>query len=297
MYNKPVILTTALLQHIQQQLTDLFKREVSVISCTPVHGGDINEAYLLHTSVEKFFVKVNKAAWQQDMFEKEAMGLALLTSAGCIDTPGVLLHGKYNEQIFLVTTYIEKGTPSPDFWSCFGEQLAKLHSHTNAYFGLDHNNYIGSLPQANTANTRWSNFYAQRIMSLTAMANEKGVLEKRYIPTLEKLSGRLSELFPEEPPALLHGDLWSGNFMVNAKGLPVIFDPAVYYGNREMDLAMTLLFDGFDRKMYEAYHYHYPLQPGWENRITLCQLYPLLVHLVLFGGHYQGQVAEILKKV
>lgn len=289
-------MTNPLLQHIQYLLTNYLTTTISVTGYTKVHGGDINEAFVLNTNEGKFFVKINTAVAHADMFEKEAKGLTILADAGCIAVPKPLLHGNYNEYIFLITEYTEKGNPSPDFWESFGEQLAQLHSYSNAYFGLDHHNYIGSLPQYNTAQTRWSDFYAQRILQLTVTANEKALLENRYTLPLAKLSDKLSESFPEEPPALLHGDLWSGNFLVNANGLPVIFDPAVYYGHREMDMGMSLLFGGFDRKMYEAYHYHCPLQPGWQQRIQLCQLYPLLVHLVLFGGHYHGQVVDVFRR-
>lgn len=285
-----------LLQYIQHHFANLLYTTISIADYAPVHGGDINEAFILNTNAGKFFIKINAATGHADMFEKEAKGLTLLAGANCIAVPKPLLQGNHNEYIFLITEYIEKGNPRDDFWESFGRQLAQLHRHTNTYFGLDHNNYIGSLSQYNPAQTRWSDFYAQRIMSLAVIANEKSILESRYIIPLEKLSGKLAEIFPEEPPALLHGDLWSGNFIVKTNGLPAIFDPAVYYGHREMDIGMSLLFGGFDRKMYEAYHYHYPLQPGWEQRIQLCQLYPLLVHLVLFGGHYHGQVVDIMRR-
>jgi len=193
-------------------------------------------------------------------------------------------------------SYIESGTPAAGFWETFGEQLSNLHRNTSAYFGLDHNNYIGSLPQNNEHCTAWNNFYAQRINTLATMANRKQLLENRYILPLEKLSQKLLNIFPTEPPALLHGDLWSGNFMVDTLGDPVIYDPAVYYGHREMDIGMTLLFGGFDRKLYESYNHHYPLQPGWQQRVALCQLYPLIVHLVLFGGHYHRQVVEVIER-
>jgi fructosamine-3-kinase len=139
-------------------------------------------------------------------------------------------------------------------------------------------------------------FYAfNRLLPLIRLAYDQQIVEKSMVQQVEALCKQLPQLFPVEPPALLHGDLWSGNFMVGSNGRACVYDPAVYYGHREMDLAMTRLFGGFDTRFYYAYQAVYPLQPEWQQRIGICQLYPLLVHLVLFGGNYYGSIKEILQ--
>lgn len=134
-----------------------------------------------------------------------------------------------------------------------------------------------------------------RIMPLAQLAFDQHKLNKQEIASIEKLCGRFNDLFPAEEPALIHGDLWSGNFMAGESGLPVIYDPAVYYGNREMDIAMSLLFGGFDKNFYDHYNEVFPLQQDWKKRVQLCQLYPLFVHLILFGGHYYNSVVNLVK--
>jgi fructosamine-3-kinase len=133
-------------------------------------------------------------------------------------------------------------------------------------------------------------------MCLVYKAKERQLLDTADVEAAETLCGRLPELVPEEQPALLHGDIWSGNYLVTESGEPAVFDPSVYYGHRETDLAMTRLFGGFDQRFYSSYQESWPLQAGWEQRVPIFQLYPLLVHLLLFGGQYRGQVTEILKK-
>jgi fructosamine-3-kinase len=283
--------------HLEQQLADFFQEQTAIYNYTPVHGGDINQAFMLETGKGKFLVKVNAAMFGPDMFEKEARGLVTLADTGCIKVPRPLFDGKYHQQIFLVMEYIDKGTPAGNFWDDFGKSLACLHHHEGDHYGLGYPNYTGRLVQPNDAHDDWAVFYAQeRILNLSDKAAAKGLLDIVHLSAIEKLTAKFADIFPVEKPSLLHGDLWSGNFMVTSGGQAAIYDPAIYYGHREMDIAMTLLFGGFDREFYDAYHYHYPLQSGWKERVELCQLYPLLVHLLLFGGHYRGSVIEIIRK-
>ncbi|MGN6215009.1 fructosamine kinase family protein [Parafilimonas sp.] len=279
---------------IEQALTVYFGQTVNVMQQQQVFGGDINQTYRLQTNIGPFFLKLNNGKLN-DMFEKEFNGLRLLHKTKTIKIPEPILNGKIDNKIFLVTEFIEKGSASKTFWQTFAQQLAGLHKHSDELFGLAENNYIGSLHQSNTYCETWSGFYAsQRILPLMQLAFSQNKCSKNDLAKAEKLCSRFAEIFPVEPPALIHGDLWSGNFMAGNKGEPVIFDPAVYYGNREMDIAMSLLFGGFSSNFYNYYHEVFPLQPGWKERINLCQLYPLLVHLILFGGHYYNSVIDII---
>jgi fructosamine-3-kinase len=170
-----------------------------------------------------------------------------------------------------------------------------MHHCSHAYFGLEQNNFIGSLPQSNQPQNSWAAFYAsERLQPLLKKCMDRGLLSNGMMKYSEHLMAKLPDIFPEEKPALLHGDLWGGNYLPGPGGVPYVFDPAVYYGNREMDLAMTRLFGGFDRKFYWHYEEYFPLAPGWQERISVCQLYPLLVHALLFGGGYVQQVRNTL---
>lgn len=289
------MLHVSLLEHLQQRFTGFFSSPIFIHQYKAVYGGDINRCFVLETSEGNFFIKVNASIFGLDMFEKEARGLMLLADAGAVKVPRPLFDGKFNQQIFLVTEYIQPGQAAKDFWKDFGENLSELHRNSEDRFGLSYNNYIGKLIQPNDQRKSWAEFYAtERILPLTHKAHEKGMLEPKHLNVAEHICNNLHNIFPEERPALLHGDLWNGNFITGADGHAAIFDPAVYFGNREMDLAMSLLFGGFDPSFYEAYEHHFPLQAGWRGRLALCQLYPLLVHLLLFGGSYRERVVETL---
>ncbi|MBX3256118.1 MAG: fructosamine kinase family protein [Chitinophagaceae bacterium] len=291
------MLNTSLIEHLQQRFTDFFSSHTTIHYSEAVQGGDINQAFMVDTSKGRFFVKLNAAMFGLDMFEKEARGLIYLADTGALKVPRPLFDGKFHQQIFLVIEFVDHGEPAGDFWEDFGEGMAKLHYNSHELFGFAYNNFIGRFPQSNAQHASWSGFYAaERILPLTIKANEKGLLEKEHVEAAESICGRLEDIFPGERPALLHGDLWNGNFICGANGHVAIFDPAVYYGNREMDMGMSLLFGGFDQKFYASYQYHFPLAAGWKKRAELCQLYPLLVHLLLFGGHYRRQVMDVLKK-
>jgi protein-ribulosamine 3-kinase len=253
-----------------------------------VSGGDINQAFCLHANSEKYFLKVNSAASFPGMFEKEANGLKTLSENCSSQIPKVIKHGRVNDEQYLLLEWAERGSPGKNFWEDFGIALADMHKKPQACFGFEEDNFIGSLHQSNKKHDSWSKFYSgERILPLTVKLG----FDKKLV---ENFCNKIENLFPKETPSLLHGDLWSGNFMCAANGKACIYDPAVYYGHREMDLGMTKLFGGFDKKFYEAYNSAYPLQKDWEKRIELTQLYPLLVHAALFGGGYVNQANQIL---
>jgi fructosamine-3-kinase len=261
-----------------------------------VHGGDINETFILYSGKGRLFLKLNNKD-SAGMFEKEYKGLEILGNTKAITVPRPFFTGSAAGHICLVMECIEKGKAASDFWQVFGAQLAALHKNSNEYFGLDHHNYIGSLAQRNERHDSWATFYAeQRILFLVRKAFDEKKCDINDTRAAERLCNKLGALFPAEQPALLHGDLWSGNYLTGHTGMPVIFDPAVYYGHREMDIGMSLLFGGFDTSFYEHYNEAWPMEKHWRQRTDLTQLYPLLVHLILFGGHYYHPVKDTLKK-
>jgi len=286
-----------LLHHIQQQLQQMLGTDLHIRQSIPVYGGDINRSYRLKTSKGDFFVKINDNDIYPHMFEKEARGLQLLSSAGTVRVPAIIATGISGHTAYLVLEFIRKGKKTNDFWENFGRNIARMHRHTNRTYGLDEDNYIGSLLQINKEDSSWVNFFIKnRLRYQLKLATNKGIISSEILEKFERLFDKLHALFPVEFPHLLHGDLWAGNFLCSHEGDAVIFDPAVYYGHREMDLAMTRLFGGFDQRFYDSYSEAFPLQPGWEERLPIYQLYPLLVHLNLFGQSYLEPIHQILNK-
>ena len=260
-----------------------------------VFGGDINQAAQIRfKDGETLFVKWNRKA-DGDFFQAEAHGLRTLAAAEAIRVPAVYAVG--SNPAFLAMEWIEpyNGYPTDEFAERLGHELAALHRCTADGFGLDTDNYIGSLPQPNTQEPGWVAFYREhRIGAQMAIARDLGRLPKAREALLTRLQDWLNVFLDDATivPALLHGDLWSGNSLVAASGEPVLIDPATYYGHREVDLAMTELFGGFSPRFYAAYNEVYPLE-GYEQRRQLYQLYPLLVHMNLFGEGYAARVDAI----
>ncbi len=269
---------------------------VEVIETQFLSGGDINTAAQVFSSEGVFFVKWNQAE-RQDMFENEAKGLDLLRQTDALYIPQVIGYGQQLDKSYLILEYIDSGTPSKLYWETLGQSLAVVHSHTQPKFGLHFSNYIGSLPQNNTPTVSGAEFFFEhRLLPQAGMALYKGLLSKHAYDALFRLRDRLPDLLPNERPALLHGDLWSGNVMVTEDGQPALIDPAVYYGFREADLAFTRLFGGFDQRFYDAYDEAFPLEEGFNDRVAIYNLYPLLVHVNLFGSGYVSGVERVLKQ-
>ncbi len=268
-----------------------------ILHIQTVGGGDINEARRLDTEQGYFFVKLNDSPIALDMFEKEAKGLQLLAKPNFFKVPKVIATGKVNNKAYLLMEHIDKGLRNKDFWQNFGTALANLHRQTQTDFGLDHDNYIGILPQYNQPQKTWTTFYSnQRLQPQLKLALQQGSMNDDDEKAFQRLYTRLSELCPDEVPALTHGDLWSGNFMSASPNMPVLIDPAIAYTHREMDLAMTRLFGGFDSMFYQAYDEAFPLAKGFEQRLEIYQLYYLMVHVNLFGGSYVQSVRQIIRR-
>ncbi|MGE9313014.1 fructosamine kinase family protein [Niabella sp. CJ426] len=261
-----------------------------------VHGGDINKAYCIETKTQRFFLKINNAGFYPNMFIREAGGLNILRTHTQLKVPNVIQTGTVNTYQFLLLEWLEKAYPPKGSYYQFGCGLAELHKERQPCFGFEENNYIGSLPQTNTPFDNWPEFYANcRILPLIKKLADFGRLHYKDIAQAERFCLAIKNIFPEEKPSLLHGDLWSGNYISTSDQGFAIFDPAVYYGHREMDMAMTKLFGGFPEDFYSGYNNVYALEKGWLNRLSYAQLYPLLVHAVLFEGHYINDVTAILR--
>ncbi len=285
---------TMIPQSIRNALREDWEIEITAIH--PVSGGCINEAYEVQTSEGSYFLKMNSRE-PADFFHKEVAGLNALRSANTeLHIPEVISVGDPEPETpgFLLMEYVQT-QPQGDA-AAFGAQLARLHGLTRAQFGFSHDNYIGSLLQANADHDRWIDFFcSQRIEPLLKKAIDAGKAEPRLRNHWDRLASRLDQRIPECVPSLLHGDLWSGNYMYDTEGRAVLVDPAVYYGHPEMDLAFSQMFGGFSAAFYEGYEAVSPLEPGFAERVDIHNLYPLLVHVNLFGGHYANQLQRVLE--
>ena len=261
-----------------------------------VGGGCINQAYTLGGDGRRYFVKLNDAA-RLAMFEAEAAGLAELRAAEAIRVPRPVATGTAGGQAFLVMEHLALGGRGNG--AHFGEALATLHRRTADRYGWQRDNTIGATPQPNAWQDDWVAFWReQRLGYQLGLAARRGA-GNRLIERSHELMDRLPGFFTDYRPApsLLHGDLWGGNMDTDTEGRPVIFDPAVYYGDREADLAMTELFGGPGGDFYRAYDAAWPLDTGYGLRKTLYNLYHILNHYNLFGGGYAGQAERMTDRL
>jgi len=264
-----------------------------IARAVPVGGGDINEAaHVTLADGRDVFVKHHPRPIA-GMFAHEAHGLAWLAEPDAIRIPRVLGHSER----FLALEWLPPGAPGPRFDEQLGRGLARLHAAGAPSVGLDHDNVLATLPQDNAPTADWPSFWIDRRLLPTAhRAIERGCGHRRWLDDLDRLRAVLPAIAgPPEPPARLHGDLWSGNVHV-ADGAPALIDPAVYGGHREVDLAMLALFGTVTPRTLAAYEEVAPLADGWRDRVALWQLYPLLVHVTLFGGGYASSFERALAR-
>lgn len=269
------------------------ENDLNLTTTRRLTGGDINDVFLLSCTSGKYVVKVNHATKFPGMFAAEAKGLELLRQSNSFKIPKVIGHGTIGGKSYLLLEYIPEGNPTVAFWESFASHLAQLHQTTQEDFGLDHDNYIGSLLQQNTHHDSASEFYiTQRLEPQFRLASDNGFDFKK----LDLFFKHISDEIPVEPPALIHGDLWAGNYMVSKDIEPVLIDPALAFAPREMDLGMMQLFGGYPQETFDIYDSIFPLTPDWKQRMDIWQLYYLLVHLNLFGSGYLCQVKVVISK-
>lgn len=267
----------------------------AVTGTSSLGGGSINDASKVSLADgTQVFVKTHPNPPAR-MFEAEARGLRWLEEAGAIRVPRVLAVSD-GRPAYLALELLSPARRRPGFDEELGRALAALHAFGAPSFGLDHDNFIGRLAQSNTPADHWPSFYwSSRLEPQLRLATDKGLIDAATRSRFEALSRTLPELVGlDEPPSRLHGDLWGGNLHVDDDGAPCLIDPAVYGGHREIDLAMMRLFGGFGDRVFVAYAEAHPLAPGAVDRVALYQLYPLLVHVNLFGGSYVGSVKGAL---
>ncbi len=262
------------------------------IQTRSIGGGCINSCFFLSDGNKKYFVKTN-ASTLSGMFEVEAAGLKLIADTESVRTPRPICLGIAQPHAYLVLEYIAMGGPSNN--ALAGELLAALHGNLKKQFGWDRDNNIGSTRQPNHWSHEWIDFWrSQRLGFQLQQAAKQG-----YIGRLQQRGDKLLDLFPElidhnPEPSLIHGDLWSGNLGYQLNGDPVIYDPAVYFADREAEIAMTELFGGFGSSFYRAYNNAWMLDRGYATRKNLYNLYHILNHLNLFGGGYADQALSMI---
>lgn len=292
-----------ILKHLQSLLLQKLQQKESSpdtdLHFFSVGGGSINETYRLVWKDKQFFCKINSATRFPDLFRKEKKGLDLIARQGNIKTPGIMDEFETGNYQVLLLKWVESGERTDDFWKKFGEQLAALHSNRADSFGLDEDNYMGSVQQVNTIQKDWSRFFIEnRLQPLVDLCYSKKLLSDDHLARFNSFYTLVAEIFnDDQKPVLVHGDLWNGNFMCDEHFDPVLIDPAVYYGHPAVDLGMTTLFGGFPPGFYESYNYHLQFPKNHKQQWQACNLYPLLIHLFLFGKSYLPQIEFSLKTI
>jgi protein-ribulosamine 3-kinase len=264
-----------------------------------VGGGCINETYRVRGPRLACFIKINSAG-RAEMFAAEAAGLAALAATSAVRVPKPICHGVAGGKSWLALEYMELGPVGGATAAALGRSLARLHRITADRYGWERDNTIGSTPQRNAPADDWLVFWRERRLGYQLeLARSKGSSGRRLDAAGRRLLEKLPAFFAgyRPAPSLLHGDLWSGNAAAGPDGEPVLYDPAVYYGDREADVAMTELFGGFGSRFYQAYRSEYALDAGYETRKTLYNLYHVLNHYNLFGGGYGGPAERMIEQL
>ena len=282
--------------HIISLIQSALNKNVRTLSS--VSGGSIASAYRAELeNRQTLFVKVSPQ--HPDMFVKEANGLRELQKANALRIPEVVFADE--ELLLLEFLPVTASNRRTHFFEQFGKQFAQLHRHTAEHYGFNENNYIGSTPQQNLPlMSSWKEFFVvNRLEFQFKLAEQNGYKDKEIVYLFRRVEKQIDRLIPEdsERPSLLHGDLWNGNFLCVENNVPAVIDPAVYYGHREADLAMTMLFGGFGEAFYASYHAEFPLEEEWKRRCEIYKLYHLLNHLNLFGEGYYPQVYQTMKEL
>lgn len=288
----------AALAGVAARLLALHALRLDASTARAVGGGSINRSYRLDGRDGPAFLKLN-AARMRAMFEAEAAGLAAIRATQTLAAPRVLAVGATADTAYLALEWLELTGPSAMAEARLGERLAGLHRHAGERFGWQRDNTIGATPQPNPLRDDWLEFWRDvRLGHQLALAEARG-LAGALVARLRRLCEHLDRwLAAHRPlPSLVHGDLWGGNWSATRAAEPCVFDPAVYWGDREVDIAMTRLFGGFGARFYAAYENAWPLPDGAAERVELYNLYHLINHFNLFGGGYEGRIDASLAQL
>ncbi len=278
---------------IAKQISQVTGTDFLVRDSRSVGGGSINQAYILSGDGLSYFVKLNQPA-QLSMFEAEVLALRQIQETATIRVPQPICLGITDHNSYLVLENLDLAGSGN--WQAMGCDLAALHQNGRAdAFGWQQNNTIGSTNQPNVWSSAWPEFFIQqRLVYQFKLAQRRGGSFPQASALLEGVAQQLQH---RPTPALVHGDLWSGNAAFTAAGQPVIFDPAAYYGDREVDLAMTELFGGFPASFYQGYQQVLPISPDYQQRKVIYNLYHILNHFNLFGGGYESQANRMIEQI
>lgn len=285
---------------LRLDLKSALEQEVGtkILNTVVLSGSSSSQTYLLITAEASLFCKINLSANAWKMFCSEKEGLDAIKKAEVLKTPKIYCIGDFENGAFMVLEHIETKTPEPGDWHVFGRQLAELHQTTSSeYYGWRKDNFIGSLFQINKPKKSWTAFYLiNRLLPQLKLAVNQRRLKASDIPSENKLEHTLTNLLSCKAPSLIHGDLWSGNFLIDKSGAPVLIDPSISYGDPNVDIAMSKLFGGFGNSFYDAYYTSNSSLKRMSEDQEIYQLYYLLVHLNLFGANYYSPVIGILRK-
>lgn len=277
----------------------LGEHQITITRRTPCSGGCISRAEFIQVGDGRdFFVKSHPNG--KDVFREEAKGLEAIRQLQQVRVPEPIAVGEAEDGPCLILEFVRSSRQKGSrFFETFGRQLAQLHQKSRQHqYGWTSDNFIGSTRQQNTHSDSWVDFFRQsRLQFQMHLARGHGYSSPELDRAVDALCARLEDLLDvNDGASLLHGDLWSGNYLVDESGSPTLIDPAVYFGHREAELSMTQLFGGFPDAFYSAYDEAWPMQPGWQDRTELYQLYHLLNHLNLFGPSYMASCLQIARR-
>lgn len=263
----------------------------------PISNGAFCQCYQLITQHQSFFVKTAATSKGKSIIASEFDGLNLLKKSETIRLPNVISYSKSDQADFLVLEYFSFIPKDESFWVRMGQQLAKLHLETNEYWGNDTSNYIGDLSQSNPKRDSLDDhLFLDRFAPQISLAHQLGYISSDEQTQISSVIKSTISSIPNEKASLIHGDLWSGNFVNTTLNTPITFDPSANFSHREFDLAMMCLFGRVPRKFIESYREVYPLSNDWQERVEFFQSYYLLVHLNMFGLSYKAQLFKLLQK-
>jgi fructosamine-3-kinase len=283
---------------LERSISKATGRQFKIAKAQSVGGGCINNSFLLAGDDQRYFLKQN-SSHHKDMFAAEAKALNVLIGCHCLRAPTPIALGEDSKFSWLALEYLDLAQPAPSTSTALGAGLANLHRNSTRQFGWDQSNFIGTTKQVNNWTGNWVDFYTQQRLGFQLELAKNNGASSGLVDAGHRLMQQTHKLFSNYKPlpALLHGDLWAGNWSACLGGEPVIFDPAIYYGDREADLAMTELFGGFDDRFYQSYRGTWDIDPGYTTRKVLYNLYHVLNHFNLFGGGYATQAMDMIERL